>query len=78
MPANLWRDFFDLLPANPRLLATVTSHNEDGTSSLTSLDGQSMRAWGRIEGAVPPYNVFLRDGKIEAAAPNLAMSELTV
>lgn len=78
MPTNLWGDFAGLAQGSPRLLATVTSHNPDGTSSLTSADGQSMRAWGRVDGAVPPYNVFVRDGKVEVAAPNLPLIELEV
>lgn len=78
MPTNLWRDFYGLLPSNPRLLATVTSHNADGTSSLTTADGQAMRAWGRVEGLEPPYNAFVKDGKVEASAPNLPLIELDV
>lgn len=78
MPTELWADFRGLAPARPRLLGTVVAHNADGTSSLTTADGQSMRAWGRVEGAVPPYNAFVRDGKVEAAAPNLPLVQLTV
>lgn len=78
MPTNLWRDFSTLLPGSPRILATVTAHNSDGTSSLATADGNQMRAWGRIEGATIPYNVFVRDGKIEATAPNLTLLQLEV
>ncbi len=78
MPTNLWRDFNGLLPGRARILATVTVHNADGTSSLTTADGNAMRAWGKVDGAVPPYNVFVRDGSIEASAPNLPLLQLTV
>ena len=78
MQIDLWRDFGGLLPTRPRILATVTAHNADGTSSLTTADGNSMRAWGRVDGATPPYNAFVRDGKVEAAAPNLPLLQLEV
>lgn len=78
MPTDLWRSFNALLPARPRLLATVVAHNADGTSSLVTADGHSLRAWGQLDGASVPYNVFVLDGKIEAAAPNLPLLELDV
>ena len=78
MQIDLWRGFSGLLPDRPRLLATVTAHNLDGTSSLVTADGYSLRAWGQLDGLVPPYNAFVRDGKLEAAAPNLPLLQLTV
>jgi len=78
MQIDLWRNFSGLLPGRRRLLGTVTAHNADGTSSLTTADGNQLRAWGQIEGASPPYNVFVREGKVEAAAPNLPLLQLTV
>lgn len=78
MPTNLWRDFSGLLPARPRILATVVAHNDDGTSSLVTADGQSLRAWGQLDGVEIPYNVFVQAGKLEAAAPNLPLLQLEV
>lgn len=78
MQIDLWRDFSGLIPQRPRLLGTVTAHNADGTSSLTTADGNSLRAWGQLEGLTPPYNAFVRDGKLEAPAPNLPLLQLTV
>lgn len=78
MPTNLWRDFSGLLPARPRILATVVAHNADGTSSLVTADGHSLRAWGQLSGATIPYNVFVKDGQLEAAAPNLPILQLDV
>lgn len=78
MPTNLWSEFSGLAAGSPRLLATVTSHNPDGTSSLTSLDGQGMRAWGQLDGLMPPYTAFVKSGKLEGPAPNLPVIELTV
>lgn len=77
MQIDLWRDFSGLIPQRPRLLGTVKAHNADGTSSLDTADGNSLRAWGQLE-MVPPYNAFVRDGKLEAAAPNLPLLQLTV
>ena len=56
----------------------MTAHNADGTSSLVTADGYSLRAWGQLDGLVPPYNAFVRDGKLEAPAPNLPLLQLTV
>ena len=78
MPTNLWGEFSPVLPARPRILATVTAHNADGTRSLATADGNTLRAWGQVDGAVPPYNVFVRDGKVESSAPNLPLLQLTV
>lgn len=78
MRTELWRNFNGLLPDSPRLLATVVAHNADGTASLVTADGQSLRAWGQLEATTIPYNVFVRDGKLEAPAPNLTLINLTV
>lgn len=78
MRTDLWRSFQGLTAEAPRLLATVVAHNADGTSSLVTADGQSLRAWGQLEGETVPYNVFVQDGKLEASAPNLALLQLEV
>jgi hypothetical protein len=78
MQTNLWGNFSGLLSGPTRILATVVAHNADGTSSLTTADGNSMRAWGQLDGRTPPYNVFVREGKLEASAPNLSLLQLTV
>ena len=78
MRTDLWGNFQGLLPDSPRLLATVVAHNADGTASLVTADGQSLRAWGQIEGATIPYNVFVKAGKLESSAPNLTLLQLEV
>lgn len=78
MRINLWDQLQGMIGPRPRILGTVTAHNADGTSSLTTADGNSLRAWGRVEGLTPPYNAFVRDGKVEAAAPNLPVLQLDV
>lgn len=45
MRTELWDQFDGLVSASPRLLATVTAHNADGTSSLTTYDGGRSASW---------------------------------
>ncbi len=77
MRTELWDQFDGLVSASPRLLATVTAHNADGTSSLTTYDGAQMRAIGILGGAIP-YNVWVRAGRVMEAAPNLPLREVAV
>lgn len=77
MRTDLWDQFGELVSGRPRLLATVTAHNADGTSSLTTYDGAQMRAFGQLQLAVP-YNAWVRGGRVIEAAPNLPVMELTV
>ena len=77
MRTELWDQFDGLVSASPRLLATVTAHNADGTSSLTTYDGAQMRAIGILGGTIP-YNVWVRGGRVAEAAPNLPLSEILI
>ncbi|MGE8274848.1 hypothetical protein [Stenotrophomonas sp.] len=77
MQTDLWDQFGELVGGSPRLIATVTAHNSDGTSSLTTYDGVQMRAFGQLQLALP-YNVCVRAGRLVEAAPNLLLYELTV
>lgn len=77
MRTELWDEFSGLVSASPRLLATVTAHNADGTSSLTTYDGAQMRAMGSLGGSIP-YNVWVRAGRVLEAAPNLPLVEVTI
>ncbi len=77
MRTDLWDQFDGLVGPSPRLLATVTAHNADGTSSLVTYDGAQMRAIGMLGGAIP-YNVWVRGGRVVEVAPNLPLLELTV
>ncbi len=77
MRTELWDQFDGLVSASPRLLATVTAHNADGTSSLTTYDGAQMRAIGTLGGVIP-YNVWVRSGRVSDVAPNLPLLEVSV
>lgn len=77
MRTELWDQFSGLITGGPRLLATVTAHNADGTSSLTTYDGAQVRALGHLGGTIP-YNAWVRDGRVLELAPNLPLVEVTV
>ncbi len=77
MRTDLWAQFGDLIEGSPRILATVTTHNPDGTSSLAGFDGGQFRALGQLGGAIP-YNVWVQGGRVIELAPNLQLLELTV
>ncbi len=77
MRTDLWDQFGELVTSSPRLLATVTAHNGDGTSTLTTYDGVQMRALGQLQLPIP-YNVWVRAGRLVEAAPNLPLIEVTV
>lgn len=77
MRTELWDQFSALAGGPPRTLATVTSHNPDGTSSVTTFEGAQTRVTGQL-GQPVPYNVWLVAGRIESAAPNLQVVSLTV
>jgi len=77
MRTELWDEFAGLVSASPRLLATVTAHNADGTSSLTTYDGAQLRAIG-IGGGVVPYNVWVRGGRVLETAPSLPLMEVQI
>ena len=77
MRTDLWDQFGDLVGGSPRLLATVTAHNSDGTSTLTTYDGVQMRAFGQL-GLALPYNVWVRGGRLVEAAPNLPLVEISI
>lgn len=77
MRTDLWDQFGGLVDGGPRLLATVTAHNGDGTSSLTTYDGAQLRAIGHLGGTIP-YNVWVRAGRVQEIAPNLPLVEVSV
>jgi hypothetical protein len=77
MRTDLWGQFGDLVTGAPRILATVTAHNGDGTSSLSTAEGAQIRARGQLGGSIP-YNVWVQNGRVVETAPNLPIVQLTV
>lgn len=76
MQINVWRRFQGLLPSQTITLATVTAINGDGTSSLSTPEGGTLRAIGTDVGV--GSKVFVQFGRITGPAPNLPAYDLTV
>jgi hypothetical protein len=72
--ANVWQSFKDLLPRDPLLVGTLAS-TDGQTSLMTLIDGGviSVRGTGTVGS-----KYYIRAGRIENAAPNLAQSEIVV
>lgn len=77
MQTDIWSQFGALVAGPTRLLGTVTAHNADGTSSVTTIEGAQMRALGQLNGTIP-YNVWVSDGRVADLGPNLPLVDLTV
>jgi hypothetical protein len=71
---NHWTLFKDLLPRDPLLVATLSS--TDGTTSImTLLDGGVVRVRGT---GTPGDKYYIRAGKIDGEAPNMAQNEVVI
>ena len=77
MQTDLWSQFGSLVAGAPRYLATVYSHNADGTSNVQTLEGGAMRANGQLS-QTPPYVAWIQDGRVVDAGPNLPQVALEV
>ena len=77
MRTDLWDQFGALVGGPVRILATVTAHNADGTSSVQTYEGGTMRALGQLS-QTPPYNAWIQDGRVVDAGPNLPLVTLEV
>lgn len=74
--SNLYRRLAELLPQAPLLVAQVSSHNADGTSTVQLVGGGTLRARGQA--VTVGQMAFVRDGVVEGAAPNLTVVEIEV
>lgn len=77
MQTDLWSQFGGLVAGPARYLVAVTSHNPDGTSSVSTYEGGTMRALGQLN-QTPPYNAWVQDGRVVDAAPSLPLVTLMV
>lgn len=73
---NAWRGFRDLLPRQRLIIAVVDTHNADGTSTLTTLDGGTIRARGQSVSI--GAQAYVRDGVVEGEAPVLPAFNLVI
>jgi hypothetical protein len=78
MRTDLWSQFGDLAEPPRKYLATVTAHNADGTTSITTPEGYQTRVLGRLETDALPYNVWVLDGRVLEAAPAFPITNVEV
>lgn len=76
MSSLVWREFDGLLPKRPLTIATVLSHNSDGTSTVQYPGGAQVRVRG--QSVAVAANAFIRDGEIRGAAPAVTPDVLDV
>lgn len=72
----IWREFQDLLPHDPLLVAEVVSHNADGTSTVEFPNGSRMKVRG--QGVEEGGYAFIRGGEIRGQAPAVVPVTLEV
>jgi hypothetical protein len=66
---TLWSQFEGLLPSKRPIIGTVQSHNDDGTSTILSLDGQTVKARGT--GVPVGLRAYVEEGRIMNQVPTL-------
>ena len=76
MLVDVWQRFRGLGASATTLVATVTDHNPDGTSSLLTPEGYPMRAIGTA--VAVGRHAYVRDGRIVDEAADLPTVNLTV
>lgn len=74
--ANIWKQFENLLPADPLLIATISAHNSDGTSTVTYPGGGI--AVVRGQSVAINSKAFIQSNQVQGAAPNLPSYEFEV
>lgn len=73
---NLYRALREILPEAPLLVATVVAINTDSTSTVEYPGGSQQRVRGT--GVAAGLPVFVRNGVIEGAAPELTAVTIEV
>jgi len=73
---NIWQQFKALIPEGVRVVATITVNNGNGTSQAELRSGSVITVKGESVGV--GGKVFIQDGEIKGAAPDLAQYEVEV
>ena len=73
---NIWQQFKALIPEGVRVVATITANNGNGTSQEELRDGSVVTVEG--ESVSVGEKVFIQNGEVKGAAPNLAQYEVEV
>jgi len=76
MGTNLWAKFKRLLPDNPLIIVSVAAVNTDGTSTVVTAGGGTMRVLGNSVAA--GKKAYIRAGAVVSEAPDLPYYELEV
>jgi len=72
---NIWQQFKALIPDDVRVVATIIANNGNGTSQAELRDGSVITVKGEVSVG---EKVFIQDGEIKGAAPDLAQHEVEV
>jgi len=73
---NPWIKFKALLQGEGRAVVTVTSNNGDGTSTVTTRSGVSIKVKG--ENVAPGSKAMIEGGELRYEVPNLSSSVVEV
>ena len=73
---NIWQQFKALIPEGVRVVATITANNGNGTSQAELRHGSVITVKGESVGV--GGKVFIQDGEVKGAAPDLAQYEVEV
>ena len=73
---NIWQQFKALLPDGVRIVATVKDNNGNGTSQAELRDGSVITVKGESVGV--GEKLFIQNGEVKEAAPDLAQYEVEV
>lgn len=73
---NSYRRLRTLTQAPPRTVATVTTHNADGTSTVQLMSGAFITVLG--QSVEEGNNAYIEGGRIVGAAANLPYTEIEV
>ena len=73
---NPWKRFQELLPRAARIIGTVSSHNSNGTSTITLRDGIALTVKGQSVDV--GRQVLIEAGAVNQEVPNLPVYEAQV
>lgn len=76
MLIDVWKQLNGILPSQTTIIAKVIAVNGDGTSTLQTPEGGTLKAQG-VSVSVNS-NAYIQDGRVIGAAPDLPTYDLTV
>lgn len=73
---NIWQQFKALISEGVRVVAIIATNNGNGTGQAELRDGSVITVKGEFVGV--GGKVFIQDGEVKGAAPDLARFEVEV